>query len=79
MSNNMDWTRHATKKSKKSDDRRLSLPVTNELQKAIEFFKSRNPELDFSDTAVLITFIEAGVRSFLDNLNTPTPVHSDDN
>lgn len=60
----IDWSKHAKKKSKPVIDRRLSLPVTKELQKVIEFFRSRNPELEFSDTAILMTFIEAGVKTY---------------
>ena len=61
----MDWSKHAKKKSKPQVERRLSLPVSGDLEKVITFFKSRNPEFDFSDTAVLMTLIEAGVKAFV--------------
>ncbi len=65
----MDWAKHATRKSKSKDTRRLALPITPELQKAIEFFRMQNSKYDFTDTAVVITFIEAGVRAYVANLN----------
>lgn len=76
---NIDWSKHAKKKSKPAIDRRLSLPVTKELQKVIDFFRSRNPELEFSDTAILMTFIEAGVKTFAMELSkaTQTAVSTD--
>ena len=65
----MDWSKHAKKKSKPTIDRRLSLPITVDLQRVIDFFKNKNPDLEFSDTAVLMTFIEAGMRSYIAEIN----------
>ena len=79
---NIDWSKHAKKKSKLVIDRRLSLPVSKELQKVIDFFRSRNSELEFSDTAILMTFIEAGVKTFAMELSkaaqTTVPTDGDE-
>ena len=74
---NMDWAKHAKKKSKSKVDRRLSIPISTDLQKVIDFFKARNPDLEFSDSAVLMTFLEAGIKSFALNISaTPAPAEA---
>lgn len=54
--------KHASKSSPKLKPRRLSVPVTVNLQKVIDAFKSNYPGIDYKDTAVLSTFIEAGAK-----------------
>ena len=65
MSVEMNWAKHAKKKTKPMNERRLSLPISVELEKVIAFFKSKNPEFEFSDSAVLMTFIEAGIKIYV--------------
>ena len=90
----MDWTKHAKVSKVRAEPtkpRRVPVTVTVEMQKVIEHFKSQNSSLDFTDTGVLMTFLEAGVRLYLEDFaakrraalaqSTPTPkapVHSDE-
>lgn len=73
----MDWTKHAKKKqysNQRPKERRLTITVTDQLEKAIGFFKSKHPDVDFTDTGVLDTFIEAGIRKFVEDQLNPTQV-----
>lgn len=54
--------KHALKSSKALKDRRLSLPVSNKLQAVIDRFKLSYPNHQYTDTAVLKVFIEAGAK-----------------
>ncbi len=62
----MDWDKHGIepelKKSGSPKERRLAVPVTEQLDSAIEQFKNAYPHKKFSDAAVLKTMIEAGFR-----------------
>lgn len=61
----MDWTKNGRKKEPSSQaKRRLSIPVSPEMQKLIALFKAEYPSVSYSDTAVLSTFIEAGARTW---------------
>jgi hypothetical protein len=67
----MDWTKHAKKATKRKDPtgpRRMAVTVTVELQKLIDHFKNKHAHLNFNDTAVLNTFIEAGGRRYIEEL-----------
>ena len=41
--------------------RRLAIEITPDMENVIELFKSKYPNLKFTDTKVLKTFIKAGV------------------
>lgn len=62
----IDWTKHgrATKlqSSTGKSDRRLAIPVTPELDRIIRMFRDTYPQRTFSDTAIIKSFIEAGIR-----------------
>lgn len=56
----MDWTKHATvAKVNKPKKKRMAVPITPDLEKAIAVFKQYHPEVT-KDTAVIQTMIEAG-------------------
>ena len=66
----MDWTKHAKVSKVRAEPtkpRRVPVTVTVEMQKVIEHFKTQNSSLDFTDTGVLMTFLEAGVRLYLED------------
>lgn len=60
----MDWDKHGTTEgqSKSSGKRRIAVPVTPQLEKLMDMFKSKYPGRKFSDAGVLKTFIEAGAK-----------------
>jgi hypothetical protein len=73
----MDWTKHAKKATKRKDPtgpRRMAVTVTVELQKLIDHFKNKHAHLNFNDTAVLNTFIEAGGRRYIEELVVQKPI-----
>lgn len=93
----MDWTKNAkalTTKAGRTKDRRLTVTITPEMEKVFVAFRKHYEGYDvvFTDTAILMTFIEAGVRSFIQSEMIPktmaqvptthtahtTPVHSND-
>jgi len=57
-----DDHKFASKSSEALKMRRLSVPVSEKLQKAINAFKSKYPAHKYSDTAVLTTMIQAGFK-----------------
>lgn len=56
----MDWEKNGTK-NKAAKKRRIAIPMTEELERAILVFKKVHPDVK-TDTAVLETVIEAGFR-----------------
>lgn len=54
-----DW-----KKNARADDeiKRIAVPVSPEMRKVLSLFRSHYPDVKLSDTKILSTFIEAGVR-----------------
>jgi hypothetical protein len=84
----MDWTKNAKVKKTatgKTVDRRLTVTITPEMEKVFGAFRDhyKDSHVVFTDTGILMTFIEAGVRSFItDQLipktMPPTPVHQND-
>jgi hypothetical protein len=94
----MDWAKHA-KVSKtptgKVKERRLTITISAEVQKVFDLFRDhyKANDVTFTDTAILTTFLEAGIRSFIQdqilsraNPSQPTndthqthhPVHQDE-
>jgi hypothetical protein len=86
----MDWTKNAKVKKTatgKTVDRRLTVTITPEMEKVFGAFRDhyKDTNASFTDTGILMTFIEAGVRSFITDqlipktmINHPTPVHQND-
>lgn len=64
----MKWTKHGTQVQpedlNKTKTIRKAVPVSPELQKAIELFKRTYPDTKFSDTDVIKTMIEAGFKQW---------------
>ena len=60
-----EWTKH----SRKKPTRRIAIPVSDNLEKAIDAFQAFYPEQHFSDTRVLVTMIEAGFRQWVKDNN----------
>lgn len=60
-----NWVKNATKEA---SVRRVAIPVNEELDKLIAFFKDQYPEHRFSDTKVIKTFVEAGARQWAADL-----------
>lgn len=60
----MDWDKHGKSEnpSGRPSKRRVAVPVTPQLEKLIDMFKQMYPGRNFSDAAVLKTFIEAGAK-----------------
>jgi len=59
----MEWDKHGVQPDEDpTQARRLAVPITPQLDQAIQTFKDTYAPRKFSDTAVLKTMIEAGFR-----------------
>jgi hypothetical protein len=82
---NMQWSKHgkpATSPSGKPKERRLTITITPEAEKVFTLFREhyKSDGVVFTDTAILTTFLEAGIRSFVQEelLKDTTPVPQDE-
>lgn len=70
---NLDWTKYGKVDTK---NRRVAVPVSNEMEKLMDIFRQAYPDRRFSDTKIIGTFVEAGARlwvtqNFSNQNNTP--------
>lgn len=54
--------KYSSKSSQAKKVRRLSVPVSDNLQNAIAAYKTKYPDHSYTDTAVLVTMIDAGFK-----------------
>jgi len=73
-----DEHKFASKSSPALKARRLSVPVNDKLQKAINAFKDKYPQHSYSDTAVLTTMIQAGFKLWAAQLSAQALNKSND-
>ena len=64
----MDWDKHGT--SKNSTNRRLAVPITDQLEMALTKFREAYPHKQFKDVAIMKTMIEAGFKVWFANHQT---------
>lgn len=66
----MDWTKHAKAQAPIVTDlqpKRIPVTVSVEMQKVMKHFREQHPSSEFSETGILATFLEAGVRAYLED------------
>lgn len=63
MSNDTIWEKYASSASKPNKNKRLSIPLTPELETAISAFKQYHPDVK-TDAAVAKTMLEAGFKQW---------------
>lgn len=68
--------KHALKSSKKH--RRLSIPVSPNLQAVIDKFKATYPDVNYLDTRVITTLLEAGCRVWVAHQQTKKTMENND-
>lgn len=64
----MDWTKYA--KGGGATPKRVTITMTPQLAKAINGFKEAYPEEKFTDTAVVQTLVEAGLRVWIASMQS---------
>ena len=62
MSDFIDWSKYG---KRDTDNRRIAIPVSLEMEKLIQMFKDSYGDRKFSDTKVIGTFVEAGARLWI--------------
>lgn len=77
-----NWTKHGRVEK---ETRRIAIPVSTEMEKLLEVFRSAYPDVKFSDAKIIGTFVEAGARSWVTDFyvkknqnQTPVPQDEDD-
>lgn len=72
---NMDWDKHGTQPTQvagvSTGTRRCAVPVTPQLETLIELFRTKYPHKNFSKTAVMKTFLEAGAKVWYEQQEEP--------